>query len=285
MVGRAVHELRLRAALQSDRIHLQAWLASSRSTSRPSASSAWSAALHLQILVGAAAGSLPAALLGRRRGWILVLSGCLASGIGVMGFCSPTGSSYVLGASRCWWFPVRLAGHRDRCLSRGPFPERARPSPPRRQPSATARRPCWRRRAGLIAASVGWRLAFSGRGLPHGGRPWCTTVRAPEPREPGRPPRTLADAVWHPLRESAAVRRARGDFCCWCCSTRWAMPLPEPLQRLHDQRSRILAGRTQHRRQGEHDDLDHDRREPSAAGFTCAGACSARCWSSASVRR
>jgi PAT family beta-lactamase induction signal transducer AmpG len=50
-----------------------------------------------------------------------------------------------------------------------------------------------------IAASLGWQIAFLFVACLMAAT-MVATVRAPEPDVPGHAPRTLADAVWHPLR-------------------------------------------------------------------------------------
>ncbi len=139
--------------------------------------------------------------LGRRRGWILIFQACLTVCIAVMGFCSPTKELYVLGAITL--FLAFLSASQDIVIDAYrvdtiPASERALAA------AATAfgyRTAAMLAGAALvyIAASVGWELAF----LAVAGLMAATmlaTLWAPEPDAPGHAPRTLADAVWHPLR-------------------------------------------------------------------------------------
>jgi PAT family beta-lactamase induction signal transducer AmpG len=50
-----------------------------------------------------------------------------------------------------------------------------------------------------IAASLGWQIAFMFVACLMAAT-MLATLRAPEPESPGHAPRTLADAVWHPLQ-------------------------------------------------------------------------------------
>jgi PAT family beta-lactamase induction signal transducer AmpG len=141
-------------------------------------------------------------ILGRRRGWILIFQACLAICIGVMGFCSPTKEPYVLGAIAV--FLVFLSASQDIVIDA----YRVDAIPASERGLAAATQAFGYRTAAMlagavlvyVAASVGWQLAF----LFVAGLMAATmlaTLWAPEPDTPGRAPRTLADAVWHPLRE------------------------------------------------------------------------------------
>jgi predicted MFS family arabinose efflux permease len=61
----------------------------------------------------------------------------------------------------------------------------------------------------LIAAHLGWRLAFLMVACLMAATT-LGTLWAPEPEVPGQPPRTLADAVWHPLRALFSQKGAWG---------------------------------------------------------------------------
>lgn len=139
--------------------------------------------------------------LGRRRGWILIFQVCLTVCIAVMGFCSPTKELYVLGAITL--FLAFLSASQDIVIDAYrvdtiPASERALAA------AATAfgyRTAAMLAGAALvyIAASVGWQPAF----LAVAGLMAATmlaTLWAPEPEAPGHAPRTLADAIWHPMR-------------------------------------------------------------------------------------
>jgi PAT family beta-lactamase induction signal transducer AmpG len=140
-------------------------------------------------------------LLGRRRGWILVFQACLAISIGAMGFSSPTKEPYVLGAIAV--FLVFMSASQDIVIDA----YRVDTIPPSERGLAAAAAAFGYRTAAMlagavlvyVAASVGWQLAF----LFVAGLMAATmlaTLWAPEPDTPGQAPRTLADAVWHPLR-------------------------------------------------------------------------------------
>jgi PAT family beta-lactamase induction signal transducer AmpG len=140
-------------------------------------------------------------ILGRRRGWILIFQACLAICIGVMGFCSPTKELYVLGVLAL--LLAFLSASQDIVIDA----YRVDTIPVSERGVAAAAAAFGYRTAAMlagavlvyVAASVGWQLAF----LFVAGLMAATmlaTLWAPEPDTPGHPPRTLADAVWHPLR-------------------------------------------------------------------------------------
>jgi PAT family beta-lactamase induction signal transducer AmpG len=140
-------------------------------------------------------------VLGRRRGWILIFQACLAICIGVMGFSSPTKEPYTLGAIAV--FLVFLSASQDIVIDA----YRVDAIPASERGLAAAAAAFGYRTAAMlagavlvyVAASVGWQLAF----LFVAGLMAATmlaTLWAPEPDTPGHAPRTLADAVWHPLR-------------------------------------------------------------------------------------
>jgi MFS transporter, PAT family, beta-lactamase induction signal transducer AmpG len=141
-------------------------------------------------------------ILGRRRGWIVVFQVCLAICIGTMGFCSPTKELYVLaGVALAVAF---LSASQDIVIDA----YRVDTIPPSERALAAAATAFGYRTAAMLASTVlviiaghfGWRLGF----LFAAALMTVTlfaTFWAPEPQAPGHPPRTLADAVWHPLRE------------------------------------------------------------------------------------
>jgi MFS transporter, PAT family, beta-lactamase induction signal transducer AmpG len=61
----------------------------------------------------------------------------------------------------------------------------------------------------LVAAHLGWRLAFLMVACLMAATT-LGTIWAPEPAVPGQPPRTLADAIWHPLRALFSQKGAWG---------------------------------------------------------------------------
>jgi PAT family beta-lactamase induction signal transducer AmpG len=140
-------------------------------------------------------------VLGRRRGWIVIYQACLAVGIAVMGMCSPTKAPYVLGGVAV--VVAFLSASQDIVIDA----YRVDSIPASERGLAAAAAAFGYRTAAMLAGTVlvliaeflGWRVAF-----------WfvaclmaatmAATIWAPEPASPGRPPRTLLDAVWHPWR-------------------------------------------------------------------------------------
>lgn len=158
-------------------------------------------------------------VLGRRRGWILIYQICLAVAIGVMGFCSPSKELYVLGAISV--LVAFLSASQDIVIDA----YRVDSIPVSERGLAAAVASFGYRTASmlagtalvLIAAHLGteaqpaWRLAF----LIVAGLMGATaigTLWAPEPDVPGKPPRTVLDAVWLPLRALAGQKGAWGFF-------------------------------------------------------------------------
>ena len=139
--------------------------------------------------------------LGRRRGWILVFQACLTVCIGVMGFSSPTKEPYALGAIVV--LLAFLSASQDVVIDA----YRVDTIPPSERALAAAASAFGYRTAAMlagavlvyIAASLGWQLAFLIVAALMAAT-MLATLWAPEPEAPGHAPRTLADAVWHPLR-------------------------------------------------------------------------------------
>src|ERR1700722_1441154 len=140
-------------------------------------------------------------ILGRRRGWIVVFQVCLAICIGTMGFCSPTKELYLLAGVAL--FLAFLSASQDIVIDA----YRVDIIPPSERALAAAASAFGYRTAAMlagaalvyIAASVGWQLAFLSVACLMAAT-MVATLRSPEPLEPGHAPRTLAAAVWHPLR-------------------------------------------------------------------------------------
>jgi MFS transporter, PAT family, beta-lactamase induction signal transducer AmpG len=150
-------------------------------------------------------------VLGRRRGWILVFQICLVVCIGTMGFCSPTEELSMLAV-------VALAvaffsASQDIVIDA----YRVDTIPPSERALAAAASAFGYRTAAMLAGTVlvviaghfGWRSAFLFVSMLMAATIFAT-FRAPEPQAPGHPPRTLADAVWHPLRELLSERNMWG---------------------------------------------------------------------------
>jgi len=146
-------------------------------------------------------------ILGRRRGWILIYQACLAVCIGVMGFSSPTKAPYVLAGIAV--LVAFLSASQDIVIDA----YRVDVIPPSERALAAAAAAFGYRTAAmlagtvlvLVAAQVGWRIAFLFVACLMAVT-MIATIWAPEPVVPGHPPRTLADAVWHPLRALMSQR-------------------------------------------------------------------------------
>jgi PAT family beta-lactamase induction signal transducer AmpG len=139
--------------------------------------------------------------LGRRRGWILIFQASLTVCIAAMGFCSPTDALYVLGALTL--FLAFLSASQDIVIDA--YRVDIIPASERALAAATTafgfRTAAMLAGAALvyIAASIGWQAAFFAVAALMAST-MIATLRSPEPETPGHAPRTLADAIWHPLR-------------------------------------------------------------------------------------
>ncbi len=149
-------------------------------------------------------------ILGRRRGWILIYQVCLAVAIAVMGFCSPTKELFVLGVLAV--LVASLSASQDIVIDA----YRVDTIPVSERGLAAAAQSFGYRSGAmlagavlvLIAAHLGWRFAFMMVATLMAAT-ILGTLWAPEPEVPGQPPRTLADAVFHPLR---ALFNQKGAF-------------------------------------------------------------------------
>jgi MFS transporter, PAT family, beta-lactamase induction signal transducer AmpG len=150
-------------------------------------------------------------ILGRRRGWILIFQLCLSVAIAFMGFCSPTKELYVLGAAAV--LVATLSASQDIVIDA----YRVDTIPVSERGLAAAVQSFGYRTAAmlagavlvLIAAHLGWRLAFLMVACLMAATT-LGTLWAPEPEVPGQAPRTLVDAVWHPLRALFSQKGAWG---------------------------------------------------------------------------
>ncbi|MGO9633822.1 MAG: AmpG family muropeptide MFS transporter [Steroidobacteraceae bacterium] len=150
-------------------------------------------------------------VLGRRRGWILIYQILLTVAIAFMGFCSPTRELYLLGALAV--LVAFLSASQDIVIDA----YRVDAIPVSERGLAAAAQSFGYRSAAmlagavlvLIAAHLGWRLAFLMVACLMAATT-LGTLWAPEPEVPGQPPRTLADAVWHPLRALFSQKGAWG---------------------------------------------------------------------------
>jgi PAT family beta-lactamase induction signal transducer AmpG len=150
-------------------------------------------------------------LLGRRRGWIVLFQVALGVSIGVMGMTSPREELSVLGAMAL--LVAFLSASQDIVFDA----YRVDVIPPAERGLAAAATNFGYRSAtmfgGALLLMVAKRIGFRGGYLLVGGIMLLTvlaTLWAPEPEVPGRPPRTLADAVVHPLRDLLSQSSAAG---------------------------------------------------------------------------
>ncbi len=150
-------------------------------------------------------------VLGRRRGWILIYQICLAIAIAVMGFCSPSRELFLLGTLAV--FVAVLSASQDIVIDA----YRVDVIPVSERGLAAAAQAFGYRTAAMLAGAVlvliashlGWRLAFLFVACLMAATT-MGTLWAPEPEVPGHPPRTLADAVWLPLRALLSQKGAWG---------------------------------------------------------------------------
>jgi MFS transporter, PAT family, beta-lactamase induction signal transducer AmpG len=150
-------------------------------------------------------------ILGRRRGWILIFQACLAVAIGTMGFSSPREAPYLLGAAAL--LVVFLSASQDIVIDAYRVDAIAASE---RALAAAATAFGFRSAATLagavlviIAAHLSWRVAFLMVACVMA-LTMLSTLSAPEPTAPARPPQTLADAVWHPLQDLVSQKGAWG---------------------------------------------------------------------------
>ena len=150
-------------------------------------------------------------LLGRRRGWIVVFQACLAVAIGVMGFNSPTQAPYLLAAIAL--LVVFLSASQDIVIDA----YRVDIIPANERGMVAALTTFGYRTASvlastvlvLIAAHTSWHVAFLFIAVVMAGT-MLSTFWAPEPLTPGRPPKTLTDAVVNPLKDFFSKKGAWG---------------------------------------------------------------------------
>jgi PAT family beta-lactamase induction signal transducer AmpG len=141
-------------------------------------------------------------LLGRRRGWILIYQVLLALFIGALGFNSPTDTPYIVGLIAL--SIAFLSASQDIVIDA----YRADVVKPAERALAAAASTFGYRTAAMIAGAfvgimadhLGWRTAYEFVAVLMG-LTTLATLWSPEPDTPGHAPKTLADAVVHPLRE------------------------------------------------------------------------------------
>jgi PAT family beta-lactamase induction signal transducer AmpG len=141
-------------------------------------------------------------LLGRRRGWILIYQVALTAGIAVMGASSPTQAPYALGLIAV--VVAFLSASQDIVIDA----YRVDVIQPNERALAAAATTFGYRTAAMfagaviviMAAHIGWRNAYFLVASLMAVTVFAT-LSSPEPQTPGRPPRTLADAVLHPLQD------------------------------------------------------------------------------------
>jgi PAT family beta-lactamase induction signal transducer AmpG len=149
--------------------------------------------------------------LGRRRGWIVVFQACLAVAIGVMGFSSPTAAPFYLAAIAL--LMVFLSSSQDIVIDA----YRVDTIPASERGIAAAATAFGYRTGSVLASTVlvliasvtSWHLAFLVIAV-FMAATMLSTIWAPEPLTPGQPPRTLASAVWNPLKDLISQKGAWG---------------------------------------------------------------------------
>lgn len=141
-------------------------------------------------------------LLGRRRGWILIYQISLAIAIAVMGYASPTEDLHAFATIAV--IVAFLSASQDIVIDA----YRVDAIPPSERALAAGVTTVGYRSAAMfanmflliIAERVGWQLAYLVVSIL-----MLTTViatlRAPEPEHPGRAPKSLRDAITHPLKD------------------------------------------------------------------------------------
>ena len=152
-----------------------------------------------------------APILGRRRGWILIFQACLAVSIGYMGFCSPTADLTTLAAVA--FMVVLFSATQDIVIDA----YRVDTIPAQERAVAAAAAAFGYRTAAMLAGAalvavaghLGWQLAFLVLAGLMVAMMW-STVRAPEPIAVSRPPQTLLQAVWLPLKNLVTQKGAAG---------------------------------------------------------------------------
>ena len=150
-------------------------------------------------------------LLGRRRGWIVIFQACLAVAIGVMGFSSPTAAPFYLAAIAL--LMVFLSSSQDIVIDA----YRVDTIPASERGIAAAVTTFGYRTGSVLASTVvvliashtSWHLAFLVIAVMMAAT-MLATFAAPEPLTPGQPPKTLADAVWKPLKDLISQKGAWG---------------------------------------------------------------------------
>lgn len=141
-------------------------------------------------------------VLTRRRGWIVIFQGLLALAIAAMGFCSPTNTTLALAGLAI--LVAFLSASQDIVVDA----YRVDTIPSSERALAAAATAFGYRTAAIlagtllviIAAHSSWHLAFIMVALLMVGMMF-TTLWAKEPATAAAPPKSLADAVWYPLKD------------------------------------------------------------------------------------
>jgi MFS transporter, PAT family, beta-lactamase induction signal transducer AmpG len=151
-------------------------------------------------------------LLGRRRGWILIYQLSLVIAIAVLGSASPTQDLTSFAAMAV--IVAFLSASQDIVIDA----YRVDSIPPTERALAAGVTTVGYRSAAMFASALllpiahrlGWRLAYFLIAFLML-LTVTATIRAPEPQQPGRPPRTLRDAVVEPLKD-LLNRKGIGGF-------------------------------------------------------------------------
>jgi MFS transporter, PAT family, beta-lactamase induction signal transducer AmpG len=139
-------------------------------------------------------------LLGRRRGWIIIIQWCLALAIGAMAFSSPAERPLDMGIVAL--VVAFLSASQDIVVDAYRV-DTIQPSERGLAAGASA----WGYRSAAMIANyvvvylaslIGWRYAYLMIAVLMA-TTTLATLWAPEPEVPGQAPRTLVDAVWKPL--------------------------------------------------------------------------------------
>ena len=150
-------------------------------------------------------------VLGRRRGWIAIFQVCLAAGIATMGFCDPTTEMRTLALIAL--FVAFCSATQDIVIDA----YRVDTIPASERSVAAAVAAFGYRTAAMLAGAVlvsvaahfGFRTAFVSVGVVMA-LLMFSTLRAPEPVNPGRPPQSLGQAIWLPFKDLIGQKQAWG---------------------------------------------------------------------------
>jgi PAT family beta-lactamase induction signal transducer AmpG len=150
-------------------------------------------------------------LLGRRRGWIFIMQLCLAVTIGAMGFFNPTREIYAVAVIA---FVIAFCSATQDIVIDA---YRVDTIPASERSVAAAVAAFGYRTAAMLAGAVlvsvgahfGYHVAFLSVAIVMAAMT-IATFRAPDPKNSGRPPQTMLQAVWLPLKDLVFRKEALG---------------------------------------------------------------------------